>query len=126
MRVKNPSRQQKANQLFVCKDDSRAAQLLLILRGSRSCMRCGGMLVTDHMDGGVEAPLQQCVPALRCIQCGDVLDQVILRNRMNPGYLSQKRSVEEELWAEPSEEVPFLLPEASDEGASRVGHNVLA
>jgi hypothetical protein len=84
------------------------------------------MLVTDHMDGGVEAPLQQCVSALRCIQCGDVLDQVILRNRMNPGYLSQKRSVEEELWAEPSEEVPFLLPEASDEGASRVGHNVLA
>jgi hypothetical protein len=44
---------------------------------------------------------------------------------LNPAVISQKRSVEEDLWAEQSEEVPFLLPEASDEGASRVGHNVL-
>jgi hypothetical protein len=63
---------------------------------------------------------------LRCVQCGDVLDQVILRNRMNPGDIHQKISAEEDLWTEQSEEVPFLLPEASDKGAGRVGRNVLA
>jgi hypothetical protein len=127
MRVKNRSRQSKADQLFGCKDDSRATQLLLILRGSRDCMRCGGLLVTERMDGGADAPLQQCVSALRCVQCGDVLDPVILRNRLNPGDISQKRSAEEDLWVEQSEEIPFLLPEASGrKRGSRVGGSVLA
>jgi hypothetical protein len=46
---------------------------------------------------------------------------------LNPADISQKRSVEEDLWAEQSEEAPFLLPEVSDgKRASRIGGSVLA
>lgn len=112
MRVKSRSRQTKDGQLFGCKDDSRATQLLWILRGSRNCMRCRGLLVAERMDGGVDAPLQQSVSALRCVQCGDVLDQVILRNRMTPGDLIQKRFGEEDLWEDRSEEMASHVRES--------------
>ena len=46
-----------------------------------ACTRCGGLMVTDfHMDlffciGETE------VAAQRCVQCGEIVDPVILRNR---------------------------------------------
>lgn len=43
------------------------------------CVRCGGLLVRDYcvdvVQGGGE------LTAARCIQCGDVVDAVILANR---------------------------------------------
>jgi len=47
----------------------------------QNCARCGGLLVRhlcmDLYNTGSELE----IPARRCVQCGDVLDSVILRNR---------------------------------------------
>lgn len=47
----------------------------------QNCARCGGLLVRhicmDFYNTGNELE----IPAQRCVQCGDVLDSVILRNR---------------------------------------------
>ena len=46
-----------------------------------ACWRCGGMLVEDHcmeMDLG---QMERGHWARRCIQCGDMIDEIILRNR---------------------------------------------
>jgi hypothetical protein len=43
---------------------------------SLACQRCGGILVGEHcMDIGDR------FWGMRCIQCGDVIDETILRNR---------------------------------------------
>jgi RNase P subunit RPR2 len=46
-----------------------------------SCLRCGGLMVkevsTDLLNSTGEL---ECVTT-RCVQCGDILDPVILRNR---------------------------------------------
>ena len=45
------------------------------------CRRCGGMLVDEHcMDIGEEGSGHRFW-GMRCIQCGDVIDETILRNR---------------------------------------------
>lgn len=50
-----------------------------------TCTRCGGFLVLDH---GVQfAQSMSCqvddpMPSSRCLNCGDVVDEVILRNRL--------------------------------------------
>ncbi len=46
----------------------------------QTCARCGGLLISDlsmEMLGSLDVPL----PAQRCVQCGDVLDPVIVSNR---------------------------------------------
>ena len=49
--------------------------------GSVGCRRCGGMLVDEHcMDIGEEGTGHRFW-GMRCIQCGDVFDETILRNR---------------------------------------------
>ena len=43
---------------------------------SLACQRCGGILVGEHyIDSGDR------FWGMRCIQCGDVIDETILRNR---------------------------------------------
>jgi hypothetical protein len=45
---------------------------------SLACQRCGGILVDEHcMDIGDR------FWGMRCIQCGDVIDETILRNRFS-------------------------------------------
>ncbi|MDR4480589.1 MAG: hypothetical protein R3B37_12710 [Nitrospira sp.] len=45
------------------------------------CTRCGGLLVDERcMDIG-ESLGGYWFMAMRCIQCGDLIDEVILRNR---------------------------------------------
>ena len=46
------------------------------------CRRCGGFLVDDHMDLDIEEHRTggHCW-AMRCVQCGDMIDETILRNR---------------------------------------------
>jgi len=47
----------------------------------RICARCGGLLVNhicmDFYNNGNELE----IPAQRCVQCGDIVDSVILKNR---------------------------------------------
>ena len=51
--------------------------------GSLGCQRCGGLLVDEHcMDIGDEGSGHRFW-GMRCIQCGDVIDETILRNRFS-------------------------------------------
>lgn len=46
-----------------------------------ACMRCGGFMVNEvSMDLMNSTGELECVTT-RCVQCGDILDLVILRNR---------------------------------------------
>lgn len=48
---------------------------------SPCCTRCGGLLVEERcMDIG-ESLGGYWFLAMRCVQCGDIVDEVILRNR---------------------------------------------
>jgi hypothetical protein len=48
---------------------------------SPCCTRCGGLLVEERcMDIG-ESLGGYWFMAMRCVQCGDIIDEVILRNR---------------------------------------------
>jgi len=52
------------------------------LRVSNACRRCNGLLVDEHcMDIDTGIPGREYW-AKRCIQCGDVVDEIILRNSL--------------------------------------------
>jgi hypothetical protein len=53
-----------------------------LLFGERSCERCGGLLTRDE-DCGLSK--QGRLPSLRCIQCGEWMDEIVLRNRVMAG-----------------------------------------
>lgn len=56
---------------------------------SMPCLRCGGFLVEERcMDIG-ESLGGYWFWATRCIQCGDIVDEVILRNRYMPQEVQQ-------------------------------------
>ncbi len=51
---------------------------------SVACWRCGGVLVDEH---GMDLDIGHIGVgywAWRCIQCGDIIDETILRNRSAP------------------------------------------
>lgn len=57
------------------------------------CFRCGGLMVVDHcFDVLGDAGEIDC-KVFRCIQCGDVVDPVILRHRTDPPALAPKKHV---------------------------------
>ena len=59
-------------------DDHRWNDVLL---GMSACGRCGGLLTRDEE---FSLSIDRKIPSLRCIQCGEWLDEIILRNRV--GY----------------------------------------
>jgi len=69
--------------------EMREIQSVSARRKRLPCRRCGGFLVEDHclvLDTreGRAAPW-----AMRCVQCGDMIDETILRNRYAPYILPQ-------------------------------------
>lgn len=46
------------------------------------CNRCGGLMVSDRYIDLLDDTGQLEFTANRCIQCGEVVDQTILRNRL--------------------------------------------
>ena len=52
------------------------------------CTRCGGLMVADRYIDLLDDTGQLEFTANRCIQCGEVVDNIILRNRL----ASQSRS----------------------------------
>lgn len=46
-----------------------------------SCHRCGGLMVREHCMDLLDSTGQLEFVAQRCVQCGDIVDPVILRNR---------------------------------------------
>lgn len=57
------------------------------------CTRCGGLMVVDHCFDVLGDTGEIDCNVLRCIQCGDLVDPVILKNRTNPPALSPKKHV---------------------------------
>jgi hypothetical protein len=112
MRVKHQIRKTERERISPHKDDPRVAQFLMSLCGSRNCMRCGGLLVTERLDSAADALIEQQVSSLRCVQCGDIVDRVILSNRMNPAAPSQ-RKLEEDSWQDQPEELSPTLEEVA-------------
>ncbi len=52
--------------------------------GEGICMRCGGLMMTEYYLDLEDDTGQIGITGLRCTSCGDVIDSVILRNRLNP------------------------------------------
>ena len=70
------------------------AQWLQPILQSRQCSRCQGLLVGDLCYDIDDDQGQRWFSALRCVQCGDVLDPTILRNRL--AQLERRRQEEKE------------------------------
>ncbi len=51
---------------------------------SHPCRRCGGILVNEQCMDLAESEGGSRFWASRCVQCGDLIDPVILRNRLKP------------------------------------------
>ncbi len=52
--------------------------------GEGICIRCGGLMITEHYLDLRDDTGQIGITGLRCTSCGEVIDPVILRNRLNP------------------------------------------
>ncbi|MBP8153638.1 MAG: hypothetical protein KAX87_00030 [Nitrospira sp.] len=64
--------------------DRRRQTAELVRSSSSGCARCGGLMIGERcMDIG-ESLGGYWFWAMRCIQCGDIVDEVILRNRCRP------------------------------------------
>ena len=50
-----------------------------VLLGMSACGRCGGLLTRDEE---FSLSIEKKMPSLRCVQCGEWLDEIILRNRV--------------------------------------------
>ena len=50
-----------------------------VLLGMSACGRCGGLMTRDEE---FSLSIDRKMPSLRCIQCGEWLDEIILRNRV--------------------------------------------
>lgn len=45
-------------------------------RGALSCHRCRGLMVCDHV-----ADVERLLSIVRCLNCGEIVDERILENR---------------------------------------------
>lgn len=61
--------------------------------GPFACTRCRGLMVVDHCFDVLSDAGEIDCRVLRCVQCGDVVDPVILRNRTIPSALTPKKHV---------------------------------
>jgi hypothetical protein len=79
---------------------------------SRQCLRCQGYLVGDLCYDIDDDQGQRWFQALRCVQCGDVLDPIIMRNRL--AALERCRSQTGNPMPKPMEELEEGLPLLQD------------
>jgi hypothetical protein len=49
--------------------------------GGDQCPRCRGLMISEHGIGSLNDPASLDFLAWRCVQCGEVVDPVIVRNR---------------------------------------------
>ena len=49
------------------------------------CLRCGGLMIAEQCTGSLTDPEHLDFLARRCVQCGEVIDPVILMNRIQAG-----------------------------------------
>ena len=51
--------------------------------GQDTCLRCGGLMVSDYHLDLQDDSSQIGITGFRCTSCGEVVDPVILRNRLH-------------------------------------------
>jgi hypothetical protein len=85
-----------------------AAQWLQPILQSRQCPRCQGLLVGDLCYDIDDDQGQRWFSALRCVQCGDVLDPTIVRNRQ--AELERRRQEEKNAVLDRTDEFEEELP----------------
>lgn len=49
-----------------------------------SCTRCGGLMITEYYLDLEDDTGEIGITGFRCTSCGNVIDPVILQNRLNP------------------------------------------
>ena len=49
--------------------------------GSIRCPRCGGLMIVEESFDSLAGAADGDFPVRRCVQCGEVVDPVILQNR---------------------------------------------
>ena len=54
-----------------------------VLRDRATCLRCGGLMVGDFCMDLLDGARGLEVVASRCLQCGEIVDPVIVQNRMS-------------------------------------------
>lgn len=81
------------NKVLPVPADTRSFEFLC---ATQACQRCGGMLVVDHCLDLLSSTGQLEVTALRCVQCGDLIDPVILQHRRRRGSVSASSVPSEE------------------------------
>lgn len=52
------------------------------LQAQSPCTRCGGLMVAELWGDFPNSRCELECPGRRCVQCGDIVDAVILRNRL--------------------------------------------
>lgn len=70
------------NSMHTMKDEPAIRKELDVVLSNDRCNRCGGLLVGEHCTDLLDTTGQMDFPALRCVQCGEVVDVVILLNRL--------------------------------------------
>lgn len=79
----------------------RTAPLSPSLQQESICSRCGGFMVHDCCMDFLNSAGELAVTARRCVQCGEIIDPVILRNRQVQSTRCQvmwtKRIIESQL-----------------------------
>ena len=82
--------------------------------GEVICMRCGGLMVTEYYLDLQDDTGQIGITGLRCTSCGEVIDPVILRNRLNP-TLTLLHVVKQRKYAQ-------RIDQGESDGQDRKGH----
>jgi ribosomal protein S27AE len=57
-----------------------------------TCIRCGGLMVTEFCLDLLDDTGKLSFLARRCVQCGDLVDPIILKNRHHPEALVVHKS----------------------------------
>jgi predicted RNA-binding protein with PUA domain len=66
---------------------------LNVVLGDPHCKRCGGLMVKEHCTDPFDETGRMEFPALRCLQCGNLVDAVILLNRLRgPAGVNHRRT----------------------------------
>ena len=54
------------------------------------CPKCGGLMNFEHFMNAVSGEMSWSYEGWRCVYCGEILDPLILLNRMNAKVLEEE------------------------------------
>ena len=87
----------KNGHAFEGRDVDSAADYMRHLN-EKKCRRCGGLMIVDHCMDLDDETGQIVIGIRKCLQCGEVIDPTILKNRAFPGERIPIRSTARRSW----------------------------